>query len=1230
MKRFLSLALCFAMLFSLLLVFPAKVSADTIDLSAYSDQSGDLSVTPPTKEQIKAMWEGIATYQTKFDIEPSVTAPYSIGKLNADYLQSGEDYLNLIRYIAGLPSIELSDELNESAQYGAVVLAANNVLTHYPEQPADMDDDFYQKGYEATTSSNLSSGYSTLSGALLGCLNDADYSNIAAVGHRRWLLNPTLHYVGLGQASYYIATKVFDRSGAAVDYNFVSWPPSGNCPSNIFYKNTPWSITLNPSKYNRIAPDFTITLTRISDGKTWTFNPQTTSSDPYTADCFLNVNLQGYGVSNCVIFRPPLADISGYNGLYTVEMTGIYDKNESAVTLRYQTEFFDLNYCFNHEYESSRVAPTCTVDGYDSHTCVICQHTYTDNPVPATGHTEVSVSTVAPTCTEVGYTSGTKCSSCGKIFTGCQEIPALGHSYSVESYPADLGGDCTVNCRICGNTESFATNTSMTFWWNTNGGNSYSSYFAKEFDVGETLYLWDNDTIDISTEKNVYVSDESAITYIDSAYDDDTFTFNKEGIYTFTIYYKYAPHVYRTYTVYVGNTDGMTAPTPFIPHGGTTDVVTSPTCTEGGYTTHSCSVCDYAHKDKETNAKGHNIVNDSSSEPNCTDVGYTAGSHCDVCGEVFVAQTEIPANGHKPITVPYKAPTCTEVGYTEGSRCSVCGEILSGCEEIPANGHNEVIDEVVNSTCTDVGYTQGSHCDVCGEVFIAQQEIPARGHTTYVISYPKTKGGECTIGCKYCDYTETFATNESLTLLWSKNGGSSYSYSLGSTFAVGDVVYLWDYDNVDISTEKIINIADESATVYTPATNKYDDDIFTFAKEGIYTFTVYYKYAPHVYRTYTVYVGNTDGMEEPQRFIPHGKTTTVVTPSTCTEGGYTTDECSVCEYAYKYNETSAKGHKIVNDKAVEPTCTEVGYTSGSHCETCGEVFVAQTEIAAKGHTEVTEPYVAPTCTEKGYTEGKTCSVCREVIKLREEIDATGHTEVIDKAIEPTCTEVGYTEGSHCDTCGEVFVAQTEISAKGHDLHFVSYAETAGGKAIFGCDCGYKTEIETPSEISVLWNRNGGGDYFNEKYFDIFETAYTVGGKLFGCNIEQGMGGEIVIEVSDPDAIKWEYVGDNKYVFEFLKEGTYTFTISYKYSPTVSKTYTVNVEELEISNICIGDVNQDGEIDKKDYAMLKRYCFDTAYLTPEQLVAADINADDNVSKQDYALLKRFCFGTYTIE
>ena len=72
---------------------------------------------------------------------------------------------------------------------------------------------------------------------------------------------------------------------------------------------------------------------------------------------------------------------------------------------------------------------------------------------------------------------------------------------------------------------------------------------------------------------------------------------------------------------------------------------------------------------------------------------------------------------------------------------------------------------------------------------------------------------------------------------------------------------------------------------------------------------------------------------------------TVVTAPTCTEGGYTTFTCTRCGDTYTAYETAALGHKVVVDKAVEPTFKKTGKTSGKHCSVCGKVIVVQKKVA---------------------------------------------------------------------------------------------------------------------------------------------------------------------------------------------------------------------------------------------------------------------------------------------
>ena len=284
-----------------------------------------------------------------FDVMPSVNAPYTTGKVSQAALMTAVNRLNVLRRIAGLPSVTLDQALTDNAQYGAVLTAHNGVLSHAPGQPADMSESFYKQAYEATSSSNLYAGRH-LGNAPDGFMDDSDASNVSRLGHRRWQLNPTLGKVGFGYAensdsSYrtYVVEKVFDRSGSGCDYDFISWPASGNFPSDTlgFTKNSAWSVTLNPQTYaTPKRSELTVTLTRQSDGKTWTLSGAQTYMSA-SSGLYLNVDTGGYGVANCIIFRPD--GVEKYEGVYQVTINGLKTKDGAPVDFTYQVDFFAAN-----------------------------------------------------------------------------------------------------------------------------------------------------------------------------------------------------------------------------------------------------------------------------------------------------------------------------------------------------------------------------------------------------------------------------------------------------------------------------------------------------------------------------------------------------------------------------------------------------------------------------------------------------------------------------------------------------------------------------------------------------------------------------------------------------------------------------------------------------------------------------------------------------------------------
>ena len=70
----------------------------------------------------------------------------------------------------------------------------------------------------------------------------------------------------------------------------------------------------------------------------------------------------------------------------------------------------------------------------------------------------------------------------------------------------------------------------------------------------------------------------------------------------------------------------------------------------------------------------------------------------------------------------------------------------------------------------------------------------------------------------------------------------------------------------------------------------------------------------------------------------------ILKAATCTEKGEKGVKCRNCGKIENKTEILALGHTWVEDPAVEPTETSVGYTQGSHCSRCGAVQVAQETI----------------------------------------------------------------------------------------------------------------------------------------------------------------------------------------------------------------------------------------------------------------------------------------------
>ena len=334
--------------------------------SAKTGVAGPALTTTRTEADILARWAELAPRYNgpAYQETPNVVAPYAPGSTNPGLLADGLSTINFARYLAGLPDdVSLDPARNADGQYGSVLIAASQ-FSHNPPKPADMSQEFYDRGLACTSSSSIGSGNSSLAEFEQSCLDDSDSGNIDRLGHRRWLLNPRKLSTGIGYAERYCTTYAFDESRPDFSYGYVAWPPAGLFPDNMFGSQEAWSITLDPARY-QWDPNgaFQVNLTRLSDGKSWSFDRSNTDA----SGRFFNANFDRYGVDNCFIFRPEPGSVSYQAGdEFDVALSGaITDKNTGApATVSYRTQFMSLG------HSSFYFAEGYTGDNFAEYLCI--------------------------------------------------------------------------------------------------------------------------------------------------------------------------------------------------------------------------------------------------------------------------------------------------------------------------------------------------------------------------------------------------------------------------------------------------------------------------------------------------------------------------------------------------------------------------------------------------------------------------------------------------------------------------------------------------------------------------------------------------------------------------------------------------------------------------------------------------------------------------------------------
>ena len=338
----------------------------------------------------------------------------------------------------------------------------------------------------------------------------------------------------------------------------------------------------------------------------------------------------------------------------------------------------------------AEVPATCTTPGTTAGVvCSDCNAIISGcEVIPATGHTEVIDEAKAATCTETGLTEGKHCSVCNEVLVAQTVVPMIAHNYE--------NGTCTV----CGKKQP----TGLTI--NRGSFGEASGYawhgWTATATTGETIsgygYIYGG------TKDSIQVNANQTGNFI---YNETPLPGSITSI-TLTAY----KTTFRDFYV-------VTSPEPFNKETNKLN----PTDVEAQNVTTSGATWKFTTTDRYFAI----VVTGGAAYLSSIEITYEACSH-----ENTVNVDAVPA-------------TCTETGYTAGVYCNACGTYISGHEEIAALGHSWLgWTETKAPTCTTTGVQTGT-CSRCGETKTV--EIPTTDHT-YV-------DGTCSV----CGATKTETTN---------------------------------------------------------------------------------------------------------------------------------------------------------------------------------------------------------------------------------------------------------------------------------------------------------------------------------------------------------------------------------------------------------------------------------------------------------------------------------------
>ena len=800
----------------------------------------------------------------------------------------------------------------------------------------------------------------------------------------------------------------------------------------------------------------------------------------------------------------------------------------------------------------------------------------------------------APTCTVAGLTDGEKCAICGDVTKAQEVIDALGHDMAEATCTAPA--TCK---RGCGHTVG------------TSKGHSYDDGVVTTAptctEKGVKTYTCsacgDSYTEEVAAAGHSHQPKVTAPTCTEDGY--ITYTCSCGDSYT-------APgqastgHAWGEWVTDVEPTEESegakhrdcancdeveTAVIPELSHVHSyTETVVAPTCTEKGYTKHTCR-CGDTYNTDEVDALGHDEKT-VTVDPTCTEAGSTTTT-CTRCDYTNV--TPIPATNHTYVSV-VTAPKCEEEGYT--THTCHCGESYVD-SKVPALQHK---DDDRNHACDNgCNVYQGTHADGddadhlcdhgCGATLsehsysseVTAPTCTVDGYTTYTCACGDTYTSDVVVakGHSYSSevITEANCDTAGLETHTCANCGDTYTKDIPATG------HTWVDNKCECGAKKIVtSTTAEKEFVFelgankTPGTHAENSTSVTTYTETVDGLKL------NITNGSSMYLNSVDGLGN--SCIKLGTSSkvgsfTIVVPENVTKvivsiGGY---KAKQAEFKYTIGTKSetvkvqamfssdGNTHQTGTDytvieidtsieKTIQFTTTSNGYRAMMSSITFVAMAETETEVIIPAH-DCAENATQPTCEDDAV-----CNVCHEVLEgtslghSYDEVthvcgrcgetdpDACFHPDMESVVTKPTCTAGGYTTHT-CPDCNYTYTDSATESTGHKDENGDFVCDYGCGEKMLPAD-GEALTIEQALTIAKMQAHN---TYTTQKYY-ITGIVTNVYNTQFGnFYIKDAEGNQICIYGLYKDGVRYDAMsykpveGDEVTVYGTL--GAYNTTYQMK-------------------------------------------------------------------------------------